>query len=77
MFGNKKDERIAELQRDINRLDKLINGDEYMLNRLGSAHPHRHHYVGIQVLVQDLRDENEKLKAIVAELCDYVYREKK
>jgi hypothetical protein len=32
---------------------------------------------GLIETVSDLKRENEKLKAIVAELCDYVYRENK
>lgn len=66
MFNKKRIDKLEELIR-------LINLD--IEGRHGCIWFSR--VIGIKQQVSNLERENKKLKAIVAELCDYVYADKK
>jgi hypothetical protein len=55
----------------VDQLDHLING----VTKYNAKNDPEHHK-GLVSKVLDLESENKKLKAIVAELCDYVYADK-
>lgn len=75
MFNKKSQLQILSLDERISKAESVLNGhNEHFWNELGYS---QKCVPGLKSQVLILTEENQKLKAIVAELVDYVYREKK
>lgn len=77
MFNKKKNQ---ELKERIEKLEELIDGPKYhptsLLGIPFTFPPHWTKHIGIENRLKNSENEVAKLKALVRELCDYVYREK-
>lgn len=74
MFNKKLKEEIRTLQDKVSALEVEMRGEDVYKDVYGND---GEWLDSIIVKTTGVLDKDEKLKAIVAELCDYVYRENK